>query len=280
MPGKYGCSSTQFGGKGQHVSDYNDVLFAVDGNNHLHADWYAGKEWAMRNFTQRLQALRDTFNPGCIAVAFDIGRSFRHDLSSEYKAGRQSKPEELIGLLRDAPAEVEKLGFSAVSVDGYEADNVVASMVRQFVDDWKRAVIVSNDHDYRQLLIEGKVTILRNVRRQPDGSLSYDWYTATKLAIDTGLLPSQYVDYTCLTGDSTDNIRGARGIGPKTARQLLRSYGNLQDVLYAGQQWRLPMRQKRSLSEFAGRAELVRRLVRLVDNVRLPDCWEAADAPF
>ncbi len=180
-------------------------------------------------FASFLHALRDEHEPDYIAVVFDSGRSHRQELYPDYKATREKMPRELRDSLPRIREVVEAFGDRVISVEGWEADDVIGTLARRAVAAGLEAVIVSSDKDFVQL-VGDRVRLLNPGRGGPHG-VAVSWVDEDAASGKYGVEPSQMVDYLALVGDSSDNVPGAPGIGPKTAQKLLGQYGTLEDML-------------------------------------------------
>ena len=180
-------------------------------------------------FANFLFGIREDYQPDYIAVVFDSGRSHREELYPDYKATREKMPRELRDSLPRVRELVEAFGDRVIAVDGWEADDVIGTLAARAVADGLEAVIVSGDKDFLQL-VGGGVHLLNPGRGGPQG-VAAEWVDEESASAKLGVAPAQVVDYLALVGDSSDNVPGAPGIGPKTARKLLESYGTLDAVL-------------------------------------------------
>ena len=180
-------------------------------------------------FANFLQAIRDEYEPDYIAVVFDAGRSHREELYADYKATREKMPRELRDSLPRIRELVEAFGDRVVEREGWEADDVIGTLAARAVAEGLEAVIVSGDKDFFQL-VGDRVHLLNPGRGGPHG-VAAEWLDATGASKRFGVEPHQVVDYLALVGDSSDNVPGAPGIGPKTAQKLLREYGTVEEVL-------------------------------------------------
>ena len=180
-------------------------------------------------FANFLHGVRNDYQPDYIAVVFDSGHSHRSKLYPEYKATREKMP----GELRDSLPRIRELvgafGDRVVEVEGWEADDVIGTLAVRAVEAGLEAVIVSGDKDFFQLVRPG-VHLLNPGRGGPHG-VAANWVDEGSATDKFGVEPGRVVDYLALVGDSSDNVPGAPGIGPKTARKLLESYGSLEEVL-------------------------------------------------
>ena len=196
-----------------------------------------------------------------LAVVFDAsGQSFRNDLYDLYKANRDEPPEDLrpqFALVREA---TDAFSVPRIELEGFEADDIIATFCRQAREAGDRAVIVSSDKDLMQLVGNG-VTMLDPMKQKQidvDGVLE-----------KFGVTPDRVVDVQALAGDSVDNVPGVPGIGIKTAAQLINEYGDLDQLLAQAENIKQPKRRQ-SLIDHAEMARLSRSLVQLDTNVDLP----------
>ena len=180
-------------------------------------------------FANFLFGIREDHQPDYIAVVFDSGRSHREELYPEYKAPREKMPRELRESLPRVRELVEAFGDRVIEVDGWEADDVIGTLARRAVAKGLEAVIVSGDKDFLQL-VGDRVYLLNPGRGGPQG-VAAEWVDERGAGAKLGVPPGQVVDYLALVGDSSDNVPGAPGIGPKTARKLLESHGTLDEIL-------------------------------------------------
>ena len=180
-------------------------------------------------FANFLYGIRDEHQPDYIAVVFDSGRSHREELYPDYKATREKMPEELRDSLPRIRELVEAFGDKVIEIEGWEADDVIGTLAARAVAEGLEAVIVSGDKDFFQLVGPG-VHLLNPGRGGPHGVAAH-WVDERSAADKFGVPPGQVVDYLALVGDSSDNVPGAPGIGPKTALNLLKAYGTVEDVL-------------------------------------------------
>ena len=180
-------------------------------------------------FANFLQAIRDDYQPDYIAVVFDSGRSHREELYPDYKATRAKMPRELRDSLPRIRELVAAFGDRVVEVEGWEADDVIGTLAARAVAEGLEAVIVSGDKDFFQL-VGDRVHLLNPGRGGPHG-VAAEWVDASGASKKFGVEPGQVVDYLALVGDSSDNVPGAPGIGPKTAQKLLHEYGTVEEVV-------------------------------------------------
>lgn len=201
------------------------------------------------------------------AICCDSGRSFRHDLDAAYKANRPARDEVLVHQTRLAIEALEADGFPVWSAPGFEADDVIATATAKALALAEtRVVIVTADKDLLQLV--GPRVTAKSAR---DGATLDTAAVVAKF----GVRPEQMADYLCLVGDSSDNVKGAEGIGPKKASMLLAKFGSL-DVLFddlvnvgAGA-LEIPPAMAASLRAFQPRLAATRQLIRLRTDVDIP----------
>lgn len=195
-----------------------------------------------------------------IAVLFDTKRkTFRNDIYEDYKANRDAPPDELIpqfSLVREA---TDALNIAQVEMDGYEADDLIATYARLAAETGAEVTIVSSDKDLMQLVTD-KVTMydaMKNKRIGPD-----------EVVEKFGVGPDRVVDVQALAGDPTDNVPGIRGIGIKTAAQLINDYGDLDSLLARAEEVKQPKKRESLINE-ADAARVSRQLVTLKNDVEV-----------
>ena len=241
-------------------------VFILDAHAFLHRSYHAlpkfstskGEEvGALFGFTRLLLKILRERKPEYLAVCFDSkGGTFRDGLYAEYKANRPDTDPGLVSQLNLARDLVKALGLKGVCLKGFEADDLIATLARRAAAAGLEAVIVSGDKDAAQLVGE-KVKLW-------DGS-SPDFSGPEAVEKKYGLPPSLLPDYFALVGDSSDNVPGVAGVGPKSAVKLLQTYGPLEKVLAAAMDPDLAAKDK-ALAKVARdmeNARLSRRLVTL-----------------
>ena len=215
-------------------------LFLIDAYALIYRSFYAFINRPLTNargentsapfgFANFLYSIRDGYQPDYIAVVFDSGRSHREELYPDYKATREKMPQELRDSLPRVRELVEAFGDRVIAVEGWEADDVIGTLAARAVEAGLEAVIVSGDKDFFQL-VGDRVHLLNPGRGGPHG-VDALWVDAKSASEKFGVEPARVVDYLALVGDSSDNVPGAPGIGPKTAQKLLREYGTVEEVL-------------------------------------------------
>ncbi|MDH3626199.1 MAG: DNA polymerase I [Acidobacteriota bacterium] len=178
---------------------------------------------ALYGFTTMLRKMLKDGNPTEVAVAFDLpGPTFRHERFPQYKANRPPAPEDLIVQIPRVGEICEALGVQLLQLEGYEADDIIATLARQGTAEGRRVVIVSSDKDLMQL-VNDDVTMFdpgKDRRLDPAGVTNA-----------FGVPPDQVLEVLALMGDSVDNIPGVPGVGEKTALEMIRTHGSLESVI-------------------------------------------------
>ncbi|MEE2668594.1 MAG: DNA polymerase I [Gemmatimonadota bacterium] len=215
-------------------------------------------------FANFLLQIRDRYQPDYLAVVFDAGNSHREKVYPDYKATREKMPDELRFSLPRVRELVAGFNDALVELDGYEADDVIGTLAVKARDAGLEAVIVSGDKDLYQLVGPG-IHLLNPGRGGPAG-VAPEWIDESNAHEKFGVPASQVIDYLALIGDSSDNIPGAPGIGPKTALKLLEAYGSLEEVLaHAGEI--SGKRARESLTENAEKVRLSKQLVTIMTDL-------------
>ncbi len=210
-----------------------------------------------------LNTLRDE-KPTHLAVAFDLSRqTFRSAEFPEYKANRAASPVEFkpqIGLIQEV---LGALGIQVVTAEGFEADDVIATLARQAAAVDQDVLILTGDRDALQL-VDDRITVL-----YPRKGVS-DLARMTPAEVETkyGVRPDQYADYAALRGDPSDNLPGIPGVGEKTAAKWIQQFGSVATL--ADRVDEVPGKAGASLREHLASVLLNRRLTQLVDDVPLP----------
>ena len=212
-------------------------IILVDGNNLLFRSYYATSYSGviMKNskgfptnglygFINMINKIIEEEKPNYILVAFDKGKTFRHEKYSEYKAGRREMPEELKLQFPKAKEVLDAMGIKHFEIDNYEADDIIGTLAKTVdMEDKFIATIISSDKDLLQLISkEVEVKLLKT-----KGFIRFD----EKTFKDTyGTTPIHMIDLKALMGDASDHIQGVKGIGEKTAINLLTKYQSLDNV--------------------------------------------------
>lgn len=216
---------------------------------------------AVYGFTNMLLKFLNEAESDYIAVIFDSGRkSFRNDLYSEYKANRPPAPEDLIPQFPIVREAATAFNIPAVEMEGYEADDLIATYTRLAQAKGMDVTIVSSDKDLMQLVGDGVVML------DPMKSKTID---VPQVMEKFGVTPDKVLDVLSLMGDSSDNVPGVPGIGPKTAAELVEKFGDLDGILAHVDD--IPQKKrKETLKENTEQAKLSRELIRLCETVDVP----------
>jgi DNA polymerase-1 len=225
---------------------------------------------AVFGFTSMLLNVLREQQPDYIAVAFDVGRTFRDDLYAEYKGHRKRMPDELRSQVERIKQVVQALNIPIFTADGYEADDVLATLARQAARQGVDSLIVTGDRDILQV-VDDDIRVLTSGRQFSDTII----YTPETVNAKYGLRPDQLVDLKALIGDKSDNIPGVPGIGEKGATNLLQQFETL-DNIYKHVSEVKPDRTRAALQEGKDSAELSQKLGRIITDVPiqldLPAC--------
>ncbi|WP_197918235.1 DNA polymerase I [Thiosulfatihalobacter marinus] len=192
--------------------------------------------------------------PTHVAVIFDYsGKSFRNDLYDQYKANRPPAPEDLVPQFPLTRQATQAFNIACKEIEGFEADDIIATLACQARDAGGRVTIISSDKDLMQLVGDGveMLDAMKNKRIDRDGVIE-----------KFGVPPERVVDVQALAGDSVDNVPGAPGIGIKTAALLINEYGDLDTLLDRAEEIRQPKRRQ-TLLEKRDQIEMSKRLVQL-----------------
>ena len=248
-------------------------LFLVDGYALIYRAFFAlisrplttskgentSASWGIANFLQRLITKHQ---PEYLGWVHDSGLSFRHERYPAYKATREKLTEEL---QNDFDRGMERIcqildayRIPIITLPGYEADDVIGTMVSRSVEAGVNAVVVSGDKDFQQLVKPG--VWLLNPGRGGSANVEEHWVGPENADERLGVAPQFVTDYLALVGDSSDNIPGVRGIGDKTAAELVKQYGHLESILEHAPEI-TKKRPREALLEHAENARLSKELV-------------------
>lgn len=242
----------------------------IDGNNWFAQCDFASPEFGRANFAKRLQTLTGQVKHTHCVVCWDEGKSFRCGLSDQYKAHRDAKPRDYAGRLAETRQWVNSHATDSISFDGYEADDLVATLAAIAKEEGERAIVFSSDKDLHQILSSGTISQVTKVTRKTQTQLAFETMTADTLHAKYGVHPWQWVDYRTLVGDDSDGIKGCPSFGPKTAAELLASMKTLDAFYESPFMAPLTPRLRTLLTNFRDQVPLKRRLLTLVDSVPLP----------
>jgi DNA polymerase-1 len=266
-----------------------DHLYLVDGSGYLFRAYHALPPLTRKSdglpvgavsgycnmLWKLLEDMKGPEQPTHLAVIFDASeKTFRNAIYKEYKAHRPPPPEDLIPqfpLVRDA---TRAFGVSCVEMKGFEADDLIATYARLAHEAGARCTIISSDKDLMQLVVDGKIELLDTMKNRRLAS--------AEVLEKFGVTPDKVIQVQALAGDSTDNVPGVRGIGIKTAAELINIYGDIETLLSKTSEIKQNKRRE-TLIENAENARISLKLVTLDQNVpfkekpdefavREPDC--------
>jgi DNA polymerase-1 len=211
-------------------------LFLVDGNNLAYRAYFALPEElqttdgqptnALLGFTNMLFKLLSDYAPRGVAVAWDTRPTHRTEIAETYKEGRRPMPDLLREQFPHFRPIVEAFGYRNLEFEGWEADDVIATIATRADEAGIKTCVVSTDRDAFQLCSEN-ISLMMT----PRGVAEVNVYTPERVELRYGVRPDQVPDFIGLKGDTSDNIPGIPGIGDKTAGQLIAQYGSLEDVI-------------------------------------------------
>ncbi len=252
-----------------------DHVFLVDGSGYIFRAFHALPPLtredgtpvnAVLGFTNMLLKLVADTDAEYIAVLFDTARkNFRNEIYPEYKAHRPPPPPELVpqfALIRDA---TRACNVPQLEMAGFEADDLIATYTRQAVEAGCEVTIVSSDKDLMQL-VGPQVKMLDPIKNRPIGP--------AEVEEKFGVGPDKVVEVQALAGDSSDNVPGVPGIGVKTAAELIKTYGSVEELLARAAEIKQPKRREALLAN-AELARISRDLVRLKTDVPVKDPYTA-----
>ncbi len=251
------------------MSETPKHLYLVDGSGYIFRAFFALPPMnradgtptnAVFGVTSMLLNLIEQTDADYVAVIFDAKRqNFRNDIYPDYKGHRPDAPEELVPQFPLIHEAVDALNLPCLQMEGFEADDLIATYAEQAKKLGAEVTVVSSDKDLMQL-VDDQVSMwdpMKNVAIKHD-----------QVVEKFGVGPDRVVDVQALAGDSTDNVPGVPGIGIKTAAQLINEYGDLDTLLSRAEEIKQPKRRE-SLIEHAELARISRQLVRLKNDVEV-----------
>ena len=249
-------------------------LFLIDGSGYIFRAYHALPPMtrpdgtpvnAVYGFTSMLTKLVEDSDADYLAVIFDTARqTFRSDIYPDYKAHRPPPPDDLIPQFALIRESVEAFGLPQSEMEGYEADDLIATYAKQAAAAGHRVTIVSSDKDLMQL-IDDNISMQDPMKGT---AISY-----AEVQKKFGVNPDKVIDVQSLAGDSADNVPGVPGIGVKTAAQLIEEYGDLDTLLKRASEIKQNKRRE-NLIEFADQARISRRLVTLTVDAPVREPFE------
>ncbi len=177
----------------------------------------------LTGFTNFISTLQKQHDSDYLIFAIDTkGPTFRNEIDPNYKSHRKPPPEELTMQLPIAIEWIDKMGYKTLGKEGFEADDIIATVVKYAKNKGYDVRVVSHDKDLYQLIDDGKVVVVDAVKRKTmDEEACFEKY---------GVTPAQFIDYQSILGDSADNIPGVKGIGKVGAEKLLKEFGDLDNI--------------------------------------------------
>ena len=266
-----GASWVAFGSMARDDGGAARELFLIDGNSLAYRAFFALPESiatsdgrptnAIFGFASMLVKILTDYGQVPTVVVWDAGMSGRKEMSADYKAQRSSRPDLLKLQWPHLRPLVEAFGYRNISVEGFEADDVIATLAEQAKERGIPVMVVSGDRDAYQLVEDG-VRIMTTSRGITDTKV----YDRQGVIDRYGIPPELVPDFIGLKGDTSDNIPGVPGIGDKTAAELLQRFGDLETVL-ASVDDISGAKRKQNLTEHADDARLSKRLATMVRDV-------------
>lgn len=242
----------------------------VDGSSYLYRAFHAMLKADLKNsrgeptgavygVVNMLRRLLSDYDPEYMAVVFDAkGKTFRDDIYSEYKANRPPMPDDLSIQIEPIHAIIHALGLPLIQIQGVEADDVIGTLARAAAAEGRATVISTGDKDMAQL-VDGHISLVDTMKDAV--------YDRDAVVAKFGVTPEQIVDYLALMGDTSDNIPGVPGVGPKTAARWLQQYGSLDEVVaHAGE---IPGKAGENLRGALGHLPMARQLATIKCDVDL-----------
>ena len=223
---------------------------------------------AVFGFTNMLIKLIDDLEANHCAVIFDTARkTFRNDIYGQYKANRPPAPEELVpqfAIIREA---VKAFNLACIEMDGFEADDLIASYTKLAISEGAKVTIVSSDKDLMQLVSDDVLM---------HDPMKNKYIGVPEVIEKFGVEPQRVIDVQSLAGDSADNVPGVPGIGVKTAAQLISEYGDLESLLRNASEIKQPKRRD-NLINFSEMALISRDLVTLKTDIEVPQSLQSLE---
>ena len=218
---------------------------------------------AVYGFTAMLLKLLADERPQGVVVCFDKGApQFRLDRYAEYKAGRAATPDlfkQQLPLIREV---LGSLRIPTVELEGYEADDLLATLTKHAREEGCEVILVTGDRDILQLVRDGVAVIM--TRRGISDVIRYDAPTVVERY---GVTPEQWIDFVALKGETSDNLPGVPGVGDKTAAQLINKYGDIEQVIaHAGE---LTPKLREAITKYAEQVRINKELGHLLDDVQI-----------
>ena len=207
-------------------------LYLIDGSSYIFRAYYGIRQFlstskgfptnALYGFINMLQKVVKDEKPDYLAVTFDSKeKTFRHEMYADYKANREAPPEDLAKQFPYFEPLVHAFNIHSVRVPGYEADDIMGTLAKKGAQEGLQVVIVSGDKDMMQL-IGPDIRMLDTMKNK--------WFDIEGVEEKFGVPPDRVIEVMGLMGDSSDHIPGVKGVGPKTATELIRKFGSIEEL--------------------------------------------------
>ncbi|MBW2099726.1 MAG: DNA polymerase I, partial [Deltaproteobacteria bacterium] len=239
------------------------TLYLIDGSAYIHRAYHAIRGLsnskglptnAVFGFTRMLLKLLEEKTPEYAAVGFDSkGPTFRHEIYAEYKANRPPMPDDMAVQIPYIKQITKGLNISMIEMQGFEADDLIGTLARQAEKAGFSIVMVTGDKDFMQLVTE------KSILWDPMKEKTTDIHSIQE---SFGIEPRRIIDLMGLTGDTSDNIPGVPGIGPKTGLCLIKTFGSMEN-LYEKVDTITKKKQHNNLVQYKDQAFLSRKLVEI-----------------
>jgi len=256
------------------MSEKEATLYLIDGSAYIYRAFYAVRHLstssgiptnAVFGFIGMLNKILREKGPSHMAIALDApGPTFRHDLSPDYKATRPKMPEDLAKQIPFIKRLIEAFGIPSIEIPGYEADDIIGTLAAWASGQGAKVVIVSGDKDLLQLVTP---------QVQMWDTMKDEVFGPAEVEEKFGVPPAQVVEVMGLAGDSSDNIPGVPGVGPKTAQRLIKEFGSVDNLLAKLE--KIPREKEREkLKAHAEQATMSRELVEIKCDLPIAKDWE------
>lgn len=261
-------------------------LVIIDGNAILYRAYHALPNFttskkepvgAIFGFVSMLLRIIQDLAPTHLIVTFDRkAPTFRQNMYVDYHANRKVMEDDLIAQIPGVHKVVESFAIPIFEMDGYEADDVIGTLVHQAISDKqkeirnKEVIIVTGDRDLLQL-VNSHVKVYMPIKGLTEAKM----YGEKEVEEKYGIRADQVVDYKALVGDASDNYPGVRGIGPKTASGLIQKYGTFENIYQHVSE--LPEKQKQALTDGVEEAEMAKKLAQIVKDAPVHLRWKECE---
>ncbi|HEY7746172.1 MAG TPA: DNA polymerase I [Desulfuromonadales bacterium] len=250
------------------MTDQPKRLFLIDGSSYIYRAYFAIRHLsnskglatnAVYGFVNMLLKVAREHRPDHLAVVFDArGPTFRKEIYPDYKANRAHMPDDLVPQVPIIKEVVCAFNMPAIEQEGFEADDIIATLAKKFAAEGMEVTVVTGDKDLMQI-VSDRIRLLDTMKDKVSG--------LEEVAERFGGGPEKVIEVQALAGDSSDNVPGVPGIGEKTAVKLIQEFGTVENLLDNLDQVKGKVQEK--LREFGDQARLSKKLVTLVDDMKL-----------